>query len=170
MPCWYVRWRLSSQLDGGSPSARVAAHVAACDACRAHEARLAALHGQLARGAATAPIPGRLGAPSPVGRRIAWLGVATAAAALVVLRLVPGHAPAPPPPQQHAALATGSAGSAQLVAPPPAVASLAAPRALAVADQLIDAAPLQHELGALESDTLRGARVALRVAITATDR
>jgi len=99
MRCWYTRWQLSSALDRGELSPRMArGHAATCASCQAFGRALASLHDQLARDAHTAV------APAPILRRphARWLiagPLAAGAAAAIALSLNTGNeTPTPPPP------------------------------------------------------------------------
>jgi hypothetical protein len=103
--------------------------------------------------------------PRRLGRRVVWLGLATAATAAVLAVVLPARGPDTPP------APVAVAGSTRSVSPPPSALPSASPSArelATVASQWIGAAPLHDELAALESDTLRGTRAALRLALVAT--
>ncbi|HUS68897.1 MAG TPA: hypothetical protein VMZ28_30380 [Kofleriaceae bacterium] len=159
MLCPLSRMQMSSALDhGGALPWPARRHAEACDACRAFQARIGALHGRLVAGAGRAPSP-----PSrPVRSRlpvVAGLVAATAALVLfVALRRGDQPAPAPqvtPPPARVATVTPP---------PPPTMGITRDTPAQALVDQAsdyLDAPPLRHELTALLDDGRRGALAVL---------
>jgi hypothetical protein len=138
MRCWYTRWQLSSALDRGELSPRMArGHTASCASCQAFGRALASLHDQLARDAHTAA------APAPILRRprARWLiagPLAAGAAAAIALSLNTGsEVPTPPP-------------------PPPAVALNSVRNLADRLTQALASSPLETELSDLIHDGKRG--------------
>ena len=139
MRCWYTRWQLSSALDRGELSSRMArGHAARCASCRAFGDDLAALHARLSRDSHTAAPP----RPVRASSRWLWAGpLAAGAAAAIALAVSASHGPDPVEDQP----------------PVPSDAALVRIRGLADrVSQLVAHTPLESELDNLVDDGKRG--------------
>ena len=160
MTHFIVRWRLSAELDGdGARSASVARHLEGCAACRAHAARLYAMHDRLSLGAAHAPRSVRA-ASSMLWPALAAGAMATAL--IAVLASMPASSQSRSTLAPHVATETPGA-----VAPTTAVAVSPTRRiasSLSSIAFIADADPLRTELAALKVDARHGAKIAARIA------
>jgi hypothetical protein len=147
MRCWYTRWQLSSALDRGELSSRMArGHAARCASCQAFGGDLAALHARLSRDSHTAAPPRPV-----VGRtRTRWLVAgplaAGAAGAAAVIAIALGMSPRPDP--LGSLPARASVETSEVLA-----------RIQGLADgvsQLFARTPLESELDNLVDDGKRG--------------
>jgi hypothetical protein len=145
MRCWYTRWQMSNALDGGDRGLRMSrlahGHAARCASCQSFGRSLAALHGDLARGAHTATRPVPL-VRSARRLLVVASGLALAGAAAVIALGIGTSDPVAPIP----------------AAPPVAITDPLA-RVRSVADQVSQAlvkTPLDTELEALIQDGKRG--------------
>ena len=159
MLCTVVRWQLSNELDRGSQRGWLArSHLARCDACRQYSVRLQHVDGMLAAGARVAKPPSRTPITRHVGRNVQALVVAAAMAIALVVVVLPASTPPP------AALQVTTHVESTAPAVPEASGGFSRYDLVHAATSWLDSDPLQDELVALKSDTLRGATAAFRIA------